>query len=72
MTYVVMKDRLGNGWYQVLDAGLMVFPGAGVQTLYSGADDKECLRVSLANGIQVMMEDFPGWSRTDTDKRDSK
>lgn len=72
MTYVVMKDRLGNGWYQVLDAGLMVFPGAGVQTLYSGADAKECLRVCLANEIQVMMQDFPGWSRTDTDKRDAK
>jgi hypothetical protein len=65
MTYVVMKDRHGYGWYQVLDAGLMVFPGAGVQTLYSGADAKECLRVCLANQIQVMMEDFPGWSRTD-------
>ena len=32
----------------------------------------ESLRVCLANGIQVTMEDFPGWSRTDTDKRDAK
>ena len=62
MTYVVMMDRHGNGWYQVLDAGLMVFPGAGVQTLYSGADAKECLRVCLSNGIAVMSEDFPGLS----------